>query len=243
MKTIRRISRSQRRSRSLLILMLSIFLLEAIFVADAATLMVGTEDSIQAAIFKAKPSDTIIVKAGVYYEHLKVDKPVHLKGIGWPVLDATSSGSAITIKADGATVEGFRIKNAGSLMDMKASEAGIKVLSSNNRIDGNNISNNFNGLLIQGGRNNTIANNTVDGNLGFGIRLDRAMNNTIANNSLDDNSQNAFDSGPNLWDNNRYGDYDLPEKGCSDRGDGICQRSYTVPGGLNVDLGPRAKRI
>jgi parallel beta-helix repeat protein len=228
--------------RALLTLALFVALPEVTFMAgDATTLMVGPGNSIQAAIFEAKPSDTIIVKAGEYYEHLKVDKPIHLKGIGWPVLDATASGSSVTIKVNGTTVEGFRIKNAGSLLDKKASEAGIKVLSSDNRIEGNNVSNNFNGLLIQGGRNNTITNNIVDGNLGFGIRLERAMDNMISNNSLEDNSHNSFDSGSNLWDHNRYGDYDLPEEGCRDRGDGICQKGYTVPGGLNVDAGPRIK--
>lgn len=228
--------------RVLLTLFISIALLEATFRAEAATLTVGPEGSIQAAIFEAKPSDTIVVKAGEYYEHLKVDKPVHLKGVGWPVLDATASGSAITIKANGTIVEGFRVKNAGSLLDKKASEAGIKILSSDNTIEGNNISNNFNGLLIQGGRNNTVRNNIVAGNLGFGIRLERAMNNTIANNSLEDNNQNTFDSGSNLWDSNRYGDYDLPEEGCWHRGDGICQKGYTVPGGLNVDVDAKIKK-
>lgn len=229
--------------RVLFALLLSVALLEATPRADGAALMVGSEDSIQAAIFEAKPEDTIIVKAGEYHEHLKVDKAVHLKGTGWPVLDATASGSAITIKANGATVEGFRIMNAGSLLDKKASEAGIKVLSSGNRIEGNNLSNNFNGLLVTGGRNNTIANNTVNGNLGFGIRLDRAANNTIANNSLEDNMQSVNDHGSNLWDKNRYGDFDSPEEGCMDRGDGFCRKGYAVPGGLNVDRNPRVKRI
>jgi len=229
-------------SRVQIILLLLIALLEASLIADAATLTVSSGNSIQAAIFEAKPNDTIIVMAGEYYEHLKVDKTVHLKGIGLPVLDATASGSAITLTANGNTVEGFRIKNAGSLQDKKASEAGMKVLSSGNTIEGNNVSNNFNGMLIQGCRNNTIMNNIVDGNLGFGIRLERAMNNTIANNSLEDNSQNAFDNGANHWDNNRYGDYELPGRGCKDRGDGICQKGYAVPGGTNVDSRPRIKK-
>jgi len=229
-------------SRVLIILLPLIALPEASLMADATTLTVGPGNSIQAAIFEAKPNDTIIVMSGEYYEHLKVDKSVRLKGVGWPVLDATASGSAITLTANGNTVEGFRIKNAGSLQDKKASEAGMKILSSGNTIEGNNVSNNFNGLLIKGGRNNTIMKNIVDGNLGFGIRLERAMNNTIANNSLEDNSENAFDNGANRWDNNRYSDYDLPEEGCRDRCDGICQKGYAVPGGLNVDNRPRIKK-
>jgi nitrous oxidase accessory protein len=46
---------------------------------------------------------------GKYYEHLQVNKAVNLTGQGMPVLDATASGSAITLKADGITVRGFKI--------------------------------------------------------------------------------------------------------------------------------------
>ncbi len=80
----------------------------------AATLNGGPNGSIQAAIFTAQPGDVIVVSRGIYSEHLKVDKPITLRGLGMPLLDATASGSAITLQADGITVEGFRIINAGT---------------------------------------------------------------------------------------------------------------------------------
>jgi len=42
------------------------------------------------------------------------------------------------------------VYHAGSWPKEKSSEAGIKVLSHNNRIMGNDVSNNFNGILLRG---------------------------------------------------------------------------------------------
>lgn len=68
---------------------------------QASLITVNSGDSIQGAISAAHPGDTILVEKGIYYEHLQVSKPIALNGIGFPVLDATASGSAVTISADG----------------------------------------------------------------------------------------------------------------------------------------------
>jgi len=211
--------------------------------AQAATITVGPEGSIQAALFAAKSTDTILVQEGRYYEHLQVNKAVTLRGIGMPVLDATSSGSAITLRAEGITVEGFKIINAGSWPTENAPEAGIKILSSGNRIAGNDVSYNFNGIFIQKGQNNTISGNLVQGNLRFGIHLEGAGNNRILNNSLVDNRQNAFDDGLNNWTKNYYSDYDNPGEGCTDRGDGFCLAARPIPGGQSADERPRVRPV
>ncbi len=208
---------------------------------QAAEVTLGPGGSIQAAISAARPGDLILVQEGKYYEHLQVNKPVILVGLGMPVLDATASGSAITLKADGITVEGFKIINAGSWPTEKSSEAGIKVLSHDNRIIGNDVSNNFNGILLQRGENNSILDNRVSRNLGFGIRLEGSSGNTIYNNSLDLNRQNAFDDGINRWDNNHYSDFDDPGEGCILLGAGLCEIRYTLPGNGSVDKHPRCR--
>lgn len=75
--------------------------------------------SIQAAIDAADPDDTIEVHSGAYNENVNVTKQLILKGIdtgsGKPVVDAGGSGSAITLSADGITLEGFTATNAGGL--------------------------------------------------------------------------------------------------------------------------------
>lgn len=178
-----------------------ILLLFAIIFCQAATVSLGPGDSIQAAVTIAKPGDVIEVESGTYYEHIKVDKPLILRGLDTPVLDATASGSAIVLKADGITIEGFRIINSGSWPKDDPTAAGIVVISEGNRIIGNDVSNNFNGLLIMG-NNNTVMGNRVAQNLGYGIRIEGAKNCTIQKNRLEENGQNAFDDCANIWEGN-----------------------------------------
>ncbi|HSD57781.1 MAG TPA: NosD domain-containing protein [Methanotrichaceae archaeon] len=220
------------------ILLICTLLLSSIIPCQAATLSVGPGDSIQAAVATAKPGDIIEVESGTYYEHIKVDKPLILRGLEMPVLDATASGSAIVLEADGITVVGFRIINAGSWPKVDSKSAGIVVLSDGNRITGNDVSNNFNGLLVLGS-NNTIVGNRVARNLGFGIRLVGAENNTIQENRLEENGQNAYDDGANLWEGNYYSDFNASEKECRDEGgDGLCDFSHAILGGRSIDLFP-----
>ncbi len=204
------------------------------------------DGSIQAAITAARAGDTILVEGGKYYEHLQVKKAVNLIGQGMPVLDATASGSAITLMADGIRVQGFKIVNAGSWPAETREVGAIKVLSDKNIISGNDVSNNFCGILVLGGSNNSIRENILAGNLLYGIRFRGARNNTIFNNRLEENRQNAFDDGEkgwNHWDMNYYSDFDVPGEGCSDDGKGICMASYGIPGGGSEDAHPRCRAV
>lgn len=223
---------------------LAIILMSAIALSNGAILSIGPGDSIPSAIHAANPGDIIEVKGGTYYDHLKVDKPLTLRGIGWPILDATASGSAITITANGVRLEGFRIINSGNLPGEVPSsmreeiEAAIRVLSKDNIIEGNNVSNNFNGLYLSHASSNTIFNNIIKDNLGFGIRLEGCMNNTIYANSFVDNyGQNAYDDGSDYWDNGTMGNY-FSDLICKNGKDGICSTGYQVPGGKNIDRYP-----
>jgi nitrous oxidase accessory protein NosD len=116
--------------------------LSSVGTASARTWNVDDDDGradfsgIQEAINNASMGDTIIVHSGVYYE--KVYVTVTLKGIGYPVVAANGSGSAITLNADGITLDGFNATNSGSLWEC----AGINVISSNNSIYINNFINN-----------------------------------------------------------------------------------------------------
>lgn len=126
----------------------------------------------------------------------------------------------------------------GSWPSESPAEAGIKVLSEGNRIIKNDVSNNFNGILLVGVKNNSILDNTVCRNLGYGIRLEKAFGNTVRNNSLEGNSMDAFDEGLNFWDKNYYGELDNSAVGRMDRGDGQSGMGYSIPGGRSVDMHP-----
>jgi parallel beta-helix repeat protein len=237
-------SRGTKHLAVLLLYFIILFLVNA--PVQASLITVNSGDSIQGAISAAHLGDTILVEKGIYYEHLHASKPIVLKGIGFPVLDATASGSAVTISADGVIFEGFRIINSGSLQ-RNQNEAAIKVQSNNNTLKGNDISNNFDGILILESTGNRICDNTLRGNLGYGIRLQGASNNTIYGNILEDNfGSNVFDDGLNKWDNNNsgnyYSDFNSPDKGCIDGNrDGFCDSERAIPGGRSVDMRPLSR--
>ncbi|MDO8993182.1 MAG: nitrous oxide reductase family maturation protein NosD, partial [Daejeonella sp.] len=109
----------------------------------------------------ALPGDTIFVDAGHYREkNLIIDKSIVLKGIGSPVLDGEKKYEIISITADGAVVDGFKLIHSGisSLEDL----SGIKVYDSRNVVIRNNIlEDTFFGIYIQNGVNCSIENNQL----------------------------------------------------------------------------------
>lgn len=220
------------------------FLIAILGSVNAATISVDPGGSIQSAIYEARAGDVIEVHSGVYYEHVNVNKRVILRGIGMPVLDATASGDAITLEADGIVLQGFRTINSGQWPGDGSKEAGIEVLSNNNTIESNNASNNSNGIFIIEGHNNTVYGNTASSNLGFGIMLYNSSRNVIFRNNFYRNYKNdAYDNGENQWDNgttgNYYDDLRVPTGSCRyTDGNGVCSLGHPIPGGSSTDRHP-----
>ncbi len=133
----------------------------------AGTIKVGRQQqhkNIAAAIAAAKPGDTILVDAGTYLEkNLVISKPLYLKGIGHPVLDAEKKYENISIKANNVTVDGFLLEHTGvsSVVDYAA----IKIYEAHNVTIINNIINNaFFGIYSQYGIHCLIQSNTLTAN-------------------------------------------------------------------------------
>src|SRR4030067_183410 len=130
----------------------------------------GNYSRIQDAINASSNGDTILVKSGTYFENVKVNKKLTIRGIGNPVVDAGGSGSAITLSANGITLEGFTATGSGYHY-YDSPEAGIKVTSSNNTLSDNNASNNGNdinyygyGITLRSSNNNKLSGNIMNGN-------------------------------------------------------------------------------
>ena len=174
----------------ILIVSVTIFVLYFVGSASATNWSVdgsGGADftAIQDAINNAKDGDTIMVHPGVYYEEVVVDKSVTLMGNGQPVVDARGGESAILLSADGITLVGFTATNSESTEGY----AGINVISSNNIITGNNVSNNHVGIYFSYNNSfgNTITGNNVSNNE-FGIYFDySSSNNIITDNNVSNN--------------------------------------------------------
>jgi eukaryotic-like serine/threonine-protein kinase len=141
--------------------------------------------SIQAAINRAFPGDTILVKSGTYRENLLLDKKIDLIGVdsggGAPIIDPVKKGNAIEILADGCRVEGFTIQNIELLN-------GIRVKTSMNTIRRNTFLNNTEGIFLVSAMKNTIYGNTITNSSQFGIALEASNNNLIEENIVSKNS-------------------------------------------------------
>ena len=175
--------------------------------ANAATITVnasggGDYSRIQDAIDNANNGDTILVSGGAtttltYYENVNVNKQLNLRGISNPVVDAGGSGSAITLAANGISLEGFTVTGSGYYA---YTEAGIKVTSSNNTLIGNNVySNNNDGISLGYSSNNAMSNNTASNNNRCGILLGGSSNNTLTGNSASNNKG----SGIHMYDSSK----------------------------------------
>jgi len=168
--------------------------------ASAATIIVPHDFAkIQWAIDNATSGDTIIVQSGTYYENVKINKKLILKGIGMPVVDARGRGSTIKLSKNGIRLEGFKATGAGSRIE----NAGIKVKSNNNILTGNNATKNGNGDIFGTGiylyysnnnslKNNDASDNNPGGKYRHGIILESSDNNTLIHNNVSNNEYGIF---------------------------------------------------
>ena len=171
------------------LIIITLILISIIPVADASEYTVaptGAEfTSIQAAINRAFPGDTILVKSGTYRENLLLDKKIDLIGVdnggGAPIIDPANQGNAMEILADGCRVEGFTLQNTELLN-------GIRVKSSENTIRRNTFLNTAKGIFLDSAMKNTIYGNNITNSSLFGIALESSNNNLIEENIFSKNT-------------------------------------------------------
>ncbi|MEO5356816.1 MAG: nitrous oxide reductase family maturation protein NosD [Nitrospirae bacterium YQR-1] len=144
----------------------TVFILAALafsVTTEAAVLKVGEGGfkTINDALSKAKPGDTIEVNGGTYAETLKLKKKIHIKGINNPVI-TSKGGNIIDITSSGVTFEGFKIIYEG-----KHVGDDVAVLIHNDslaiRIQNNVFKNVMFGIKVVSSLDAAIVDNTIEG--------------------------------------------------------------------------------
>ncbi|NQX97104.1 MAG: nitrous oxide reductase family maturation protein NosD [Flavobacteriales bacterium] len=137
-------------------------------VAQANTIVVSSNSTIKTikkGVLLAQDGDTVLVKKGIYKEHLiNISKAIHLIGEGNPLIDGENkTESILAISATDFSVSGFYFKNVG--MSYTKEISAIFVSNSRNFTLKNNVLDNvFYGFIIQSSKYGVIQNNKVTGN-------------------------------------------------------------------------------
>jgi len=180
--------------------------LSILVVAHPAEIVVPDDYAgIQDAINNANDGDTIYVRAGVYYEHVSIDKN-GLRLIGenrsTTIIDGNGTGSPVYITANSVTVTGFKIRNSR----FEYLYSGIRVDGCNyNNITGNTLTNDFDGIFLTNSANNTICNNIIINNNWNGVHLKYVSNHNNINDNIISNNRNGINMEANSDDNEIVG--------------------------------------
>ncbi|RIV44272.1 nitrous oxide reductase family maturation protein NosD [Flagellimonas pelagia] len=134
--------------------------------------------SIKQTIQLANAHDTLLVQKGMYREfEILVDKPLYIKGIGYPIVDGEKKGEIFQIRSDGVTLDGLFIINVG--VSYTKDNAAIRVIRSKD-------------FLIQ---------NMVLEQLFFGIYLEKSSHGKVYHNRIIGEAVDEYNSGNGiqLW--------------------------------------------
>lgn len=145
---------------------------------------------LQDMIDAAQEGSTIMPPAGVYVEHLTINKALILDGSKGVILDGGGTGTVVELAASGAEIKQLTIRNSGHLHN--ALDAGLRIKGNFNVIKDVRLENVLFGIDLHQANNNIIRRTDIDSNdfdlemKGDSIRLWYSNNNTIEDNLIHD---------------------------------------------------------
>jgi nitrous oxidase accessory protein len=161
--------------------------------ADYTTIQQAIDD------MKTLAGDTILVRSGIYCEHLVVDKSLSIIGEhrSSTIIHGGGYGSVVTVAASNVTLKEFTIQNG---------EEGVTLVSNGNNVTDNILTYNSAGVLLDtDSEENMILSNSISFSSTSGIYGDRCGQNTIANNAISSSSWHGiflYASGPCVLNGN-----------------------------------------
>jgi len=136
--------------------------------------------TIQEAVYKAIPGDTIIVRPGTYYENVVINQSnIVLRGenSATTIIDGQGIDNVVTLTNSSIKISGFTIRNGQNFSGIEATTFGNHTISSNKLLN-----NAFGVNLLVAGSGNTVVNNTLIQNSMIGIRVVSSSNNNVSGN-------------------------------------------------------------
>lgn len=154
---------------------------------------VTTFDSVQEALDKASPGDTVRVYAGIYHGNIHIrTNDIVLEGIGRPTIQGEKIGNAVTLEANNVILKGFLIRGGGR--DLLKDDAGIKFVKAKGcLVTDNRLEDNLYGMYLSQSEKCVITHNVIRGrtydtqeNRGNGIHTWDSPFNRIEHNDVAD---------------------------------------------------------
>lgn len=151
----------------------------------------GNFTKIQDALDTITSGGTVYVFPGTYHEQLIISTPVHLIGKNnqSTIIDGDAEQFVVTLTAGNSTLSSFTIIHS----QMKFPYAGIYIISDNNTISDNILTDNFYGMQLgYASSQNLIVNNMIYNNGRCGIYFNHASYNRLIHNVVVNNPVNGF---------------------------------------------------
>lgn len=150
----------------------------------------GSPGAIGRMLEAARPGETVTVPAGIYREHVRIERPGALIAEGRVVIDGGGSGDVVVITAPDVTLRGFVVRNTG--IDLDKENAAIRVTAPRATIEDNILEDILFGIDLRESADSRVLGNTIGGkNLdiarrGDGLRLWRADRTLVEGNTIHD---------------------------------------------------------
>lgn len=141
-------------------------------------------------IAAARDGAVIEVPEGVYFEHIRIEKPLTLIAKGKVVIDGKGSGDIVEITAPDVTFKGFIVRNTG--IDLDKGNAAIRVTAPRVTLEGNVLDDILFGIDLRDSPDSKVIGNRIGGKKldiarrGDGLRLWRADRAIVEGNTIHD---------------------------------------------------------
>jgi len=158
--------------------------------------------SIQEAIDNASSGDAIRVRAGTYYEHVVVNKPLVFIGEdrSTTIIDGNGTGTVVNVTANNVDISGFTIRNGGGMVN-NTYYAGFGIYSQSSgsvHISDNIVTNNLDGIYLYNSQGNIISGNVITSTYVYGITLICSGGNILRDNNMTNNRRGLVVDGDSL---------------------------------------------